>query len=265
VARYFGSQCGNGAVEPDEGCEDGNLADGDGCDANCTPTGCGNGIVTSGEGCDDGNVADGDCCDATCAFDAPGVRCADDGNLCATHACDGGGVCTHEVVPAPDCREPFHPKMAPVQLIENTFQWKWRKGASTSAADLGDPTSDTDYAFCVYDGVAGTPTLEFREDLPAGALCGDVPCWRATKTGFAFKDKAATHGFTKVQLTANAVPEKARIVLAGNDPVLNYGVRPMSQQPTAIVQLRNDRGVCWGARYGTFVKNDLLRFKAKSD
>src|SRR3989442_14828187 len=58
--------CGNGAVEPPEVCDDGNLVDGDGCDSNCTPTGCGNGIVTTGEECDDGNTESGDCCSATC-------------------------------------------------------------------------------------------------------------------------------------------------------------------------------------------------------
>ena len=58
--------CGNGSTEPPELCDDGNLVSGDGCDANCTPTGCGNGVVTAGEECDDGNTISGDCCSATC-------------------------------------------------------------------------------------------------------------------------------------------------------------------------------------------------------
>ncbi len=33
------------------------------------PVGCGNGVVELGEGCDDGNIVDGDCCSATCAFE----------------------------------------------------------------------------------------------------------------------------------------------------------------------------------------------------
>lgn len=61
--------CGNGMLDYDEGCDDGNRDSGDGCDANCTPTGCGNAIVTAGEECDAGgaNGAD-DCCSATCAL-----------------------------------------------------------------------------------------------------------------------------------------------------------------------------------------------------
>jgi cysteine-rich repeat protein len=41
--------CGNGVTEAPEQCDDGDLDDGDGCDANCTVTACGNGIVTAGE------------------------------------------------------------------------------------------------------------------------------------------------------------------------------------------------------------------------
>src|SRR5262245_7312456 len=65
-ARAQVPTCGNHVVEPPEVCDDGNLVSGDGCDANCTPTGCGNGVVTAGEECDDGNQVSGDCCSATC-------------------------------------------------------------------------------------------------------------------------------------------------------------------------------------------------------
>jgi cysteine-rich repeat protein len=38
--------CGDNVLDTGELCDDGNLVSGDGCDANCTPTGCGNTIVT---------------------------------------------------------------------------------------------------------------------------------------------------------------------------------------------------------------------------
>ena len=52
--------CGNGTVEAGEQCDDGNTADGDGCDSNCQiePV-CGNGTVEAGEQCDDGNTDSG--------------------------------------------------------------------------------------------------------------------------------------------------------------------------------------------------------------
>ena len=94
--------CGNGVVEGDETCDDGNTADGDGCSSSCTledPV-CGNGIVEVGEQCDDGNTADNDGCSSTCTFELDGpARCGDgflqpdlgeecdDGNTIDTDGC----------------------------------------------------------------------------------------------------------------------------------------------------------------------------------
>jgi hypothetical protein len=47
-------------------CDDGNLASGDGCDANCAPTGCGNGVIDAGEDCDDGDDDDTNACPNDC-------------------------------------------------------------------------------------------------------------------------------------------------------------------------------------------------------
>lgn len=92
--------CGNGIVEANEECDDGNNTDGDGCNANCQREYCGDGIIQSGLGeecdgsapehytcesckliyhpycgdgnvdqgeeCDDGNNQNGDGCSATC-------------------------------------------------------------------------------------------------------------------------------------------------------------------------------------------------------
>ncbi|MCX6817786.1 MAG: VWA domain-containing protein [Candidatus Aenigmarchaeota archaeon] len=73
--------CGNGVKEGSEGCDDGNTANGDGCNSGCqvetgwactgtqpsvcTPA-CGNGIITSPETCDDGNTASSDGCSNVC-------------------------------------------------------------------------------------------------------------------------------------------------------------------------------------------------------
>ena len=43
--------CGDGQVDPGESCDDGNLVDGDGCEADCTLPHCGNGIVDPQEWC----------------------------------------------------------------------------------------------------------------------------------------------------------------------------------------------------------------------
>ena len=77
--------CGDGVVEGDEVCDDGNTENGDGCAANCLvvetgyacpnlggpcvkleETVCGDGQKTTDEECDDGNLDDGDGCSAEC-------------------------------------------------------------------------------------------------------------------------------------------------------------------------------------------------------
>ena len=66
------SICGNGVQEPGEGCDDGNLNNGDGCNDQCQKEGaqCGNNIVEPGEECDDGNFIDEDGCDMFCKLEA---------------------------------------------------------------------------------------------------------------------------------------------------------------------------------------------------
>ena len=59
--------CGNGVVDPGEACDDGNIADGDGCTSDCQrAVVCGDGIQDLGEQCDDGDRVDGDGCEHDC-------------------------------------------------------------------------------------------------------------------------------------------------------------------------------------------------------
>ena len=53
---------------------------------------CGNGIVEPGEGCDDGNLANGDCCSAGCAPAPSGDPC-DDGKACTVEDACRRGTC----------------------------------------------------------------------------------------------------------------------------------------------------------------------------
>jgi cysteine-rich repeat protein len=57
--------CGNGSLDSDEACDDGNNKSADGCPANCSAP-CGDGVLDPGELCDDGNQTDGDGCAADC-------------------------------------------------------------------------------------------------------------------------------------------------------------------------------------------------------
>ena len=80
--------CGDGFVQPSlgEGCDEGaNNGDDKACKSDCTPQACGDGALGVGEGCDDGNLQDGDGCDASCALES----CGDD-KVDAGEACDDG-------------------------------------------------------------------------------------------------------------------------------------------------------------------------------
>ncbi len=99
--------CGNGVVEPGEGCDDGNDDDLDACLSTCEPASCGDGLVFEGEEeCDDGNSSDTDACLSTCVAATCGDgfvreghevcddanRIDDDGctNACALPTCGDG-------------------------------------------------------------------------------------------------------------------------------------------------------------------------------
>lgn len=63
-------RCGDGELDPRETCDDGNTADGDGCDGHCLKEGgrCGDGVRNASEQCDDGSQTGGDGC-ASCRME----------------------------------------------------------------------------------------------------------------------------------------------------------------------------------------------------
>jgi cysteine-rich repeat protein len=73
-----GGACGDNTIDAGEQCDDGNTLAGDGCSATCTNEGtpaCGDDVLQSGEECDDGNTVSGDGCSATCE-DEDGGGCS---------------------------------------------------------------------------------------------------------------------------------------------------------------------------------------------
>jgi cysteine-rich repeat protein len=96
--------CGNGMLEAGEDCDDGNVAQPDGCTAicqlmvgwtcaqvgkPCLPPVCGNGLLDSNEACDDSNTEDGDGCAANCRAVESGWTCGNPGHPCVPSCGDG--------------------------------------------------------------------------------------------------------------------------------------------------------------------------------
>jgi len=94
--------CGNGTVNAGEECDDGNVANGDGCAADCTlEPACGDGTIDEGEECDDDNTVNGDGCSAECTNEV--LPACGDGILQAGEECDGGDTCNEDCTLKPFC------------------------------------------------------------------------------------------------------------------------------------------------------------------
>jgi fibro-slime domain-containing protein len=92
-------------LDPNEGCDDFNLVDGDGCSRRCQKSdlydcpvvgqpcmikaACGDGMLASNEACDDGNAAGGDGCSGNCLAIEPGFLCRVPGRPCVPLCGDG--------------------------------------------------------------------------------------------------------------------------------------------------------------------------------
>jgi uncharacterized delta-60 repeat protein len=113
LARLGAPICGDGVVEPDEPCDDGNLQNGDGCDASCFIEAChrceGNPSVCS--------VGPRPSCTATMRPDRSSLFIVD-------AALDGG----------------------------DKLRWKWKEGQTVNAGDLGDPSDLDGQHLCLFDG-----------------------------------------------------------------------------------------------------------------
>jgi cysteine-rich repeat protein len=104
-------ECGDGRVEGDEACDDGNTEGGDFCSADCSEIlpGCGDGIVSGDEDCDDGDFNDTNLCSNACTLndlDCEVISFVSDGYCDSennTGGCgwDGGDCCPSTCVDTP--------------------------------------------------------------------------------------------------------------------------------------------------------------------
>jgi cysteine-rich repeat protein/parallel beta-helix repeat protein len=258
--------CGNGSVEGDELCDDGDLVDGDGCDSNCTPTACGNGIATAGESCDDGNLGAGDCCDEGCAYEMAGSSC-DDGELCTfDDECDGAGACEGRAEVEPICLVPDAGTAGSRLTLKGTgsatrLGWSWGKGDAIALASLGAPATTDDYALCLFanDGVSDSVLVSSL--APAGSA------WTTGATSLKYKSRSlAPDGIKQIQFKAGAAGA-AKIKVKGQGAGLGLSSLGFGPSSTVGVELRNvATGNCFGAVYSSpFRADDEFRFDDRTD
>ena len=135
------------------------------------------------------------------------------------------------------------------------------------STDFGAPDATTAYHFCIYDETAGTPNLVLTATVPPGGTCGTKPCWKVLKTGFLYNDKTlSAMGIAQIKLKGNAVPGKALLQVKGKGASLPVPAMPFDQQPSVIMQIANDDGVCWETTFTTpATKNLGTQFSDKTN
>ena len=122
--------CGSGARGAGEDCDDGNTANGDGCDSTCTIEGqapCGDGLIWFDEECDDGGAVGGDGCNSTCQVE-PGYECTGEPSLCT-----------------PVC--------------EDSFEWRSQMGSTTTEYLLCEKSLPASTAETICEGLGSGWTL----------------------------------------------------------------------------------------------------------
>jgi len=197
---------------------------------------CGNGVIEPGEGCDDGNLTDGDGCDASCRVE-----------LC--NACTGGApsICV-PAVPA-GCSVPTDPHRAKLRLTNvadpgrDLLDFRTSGGTALAPAALGDPRATTAYRVCLLDRSAPAPGLLFAADVPAGGMCNGVPCWKATRTGFAFTNRASGPQGVRTLTLAAGADGTVRAKVQAKGPFLSGRAHALPSPPlpvplTLVVQSR---------------------------
>ncbi len=228
--------------------------------------------------CDDGNtctISDA-CLGGTCLGDP--TTCGDgvvQGSC--NEECDvpgGSPNCTPQCrfvcgpTPQAGCRAPAIAHKAGLTLKDKSpdkkdgLNWKYVKGAPTVVGDFGAPLTTTDYTLCIYDSSARPQPLLLAQ-IPAGGTCPTKPCWKAIKGGFKYNDKLFTpDGIQQLQLKSG-IAGRSKIILKGKGIDIPMPTLPLTT--TVTVQLKNEDGVCWEARYSTAIKNIPQQFRAKAD
>jgi hypothetical protein len=136
----------------------------------------------------------------------------------------------------------------------NSLAWRWAKGETVTAEDMGNPFATDSYAFCVYDESADPQPL-ISAAVPAGGACGAAPCWRALSGGrYDYKDRDAyVDGIGLIRVKPGDAPRSRALVRARSE---NLDLPSTPLTPPVTVQIQVATGTCWTASYDAFVKRN---------
>ncbi|MEO8548849.1 MAG: DUF4215 domain-containing protein, partial [Kofleriaceae bacterium] len=215
TVRGGGGTCGNGVLDQNERCDDGNAIAGDGCSGTCTvestytctgapsvcTTTCGNGTLNTGEVCDDGARVAGDGCSATCQIET-GYACAGTPSVCHAIVCgdgikDTGELCDdHNAAPGDGCSATCQIEAG--YVCTGTPSVCHAVVCGDSVIDTGEQCDDSNAA--AGDGCSATCQIEF------GYNCTGTPSVCAVSCGngiFDGNEECDSMGVTNAYCTAD--------------------------------------------------------------
>ncbi len=287
-AAAFAGICGDGQLESGEQCDAGaaNGTEAVCCTATCTLVQPGTPCEPDGDRCIDHMcLPDGDCgfpetvtCDdgnaCTLEHCDPAARCiyqdrvCQDDDVCTQDRCDEDAGCEFPAEPAWNCQAARRSRLriatnSAAQTARISLEWV---GGPVAPADLGDPTTTTSYAACVYDDQG----VVLRLSAPAGAVCtGGHPCWTVEpgrRVHYRNGRRLSEGDVTRLMASVGPAPRRAaRVDLDAGGSGLFTPDRPAGLSPLVSAQVTTSDGACFGATFGPgeIGPNDGTRFEAR--
>jgi hypothetical protein len=152
------------------------------------------------------------------------------------------------------------------QTNRSKLSWKWIQGEATTFEDLGNPIIEDTYALCIYDDMAGTPSLVSEIVIPPSQVRWSVS---GGQRGYRYRDVDGLEGGVKTLQIKTGAEGKAKITLKAGGAALPLpgpvGGAYFDQDPGVVVQLINaDSGQCWAAEMASPpLKTDSRTFRDK--
>lgn len=142
--------------------------------------------------------------------------------------------------------------------------WSWF-GETTNKAELGMPTTSTDYRVCVYDG---DDSILLDLLIPAGGNCGtDRPCWKESTAGFAYRNQIGTDDGVFDFTLRSGDEGKTKLELRAKGANLAMPALPLVQSPSPVrvLVVNDETPTCFIASFSTPPARDPASDKRWAD
>ena len=165
-----------------------------------------------------------------------------------------GAAASCAATPRGDCRAAGGSQLIVRQAASergDRIKWIWRNGPATDTASLGDQTTTTSYALCLYAIDGATPRLLLFAEAPAGGMCGGRPCWRRRSGRVVYVDRALDpDGLYRIRITTEG-DGGAALKIDGRGERLRMPSLPLDGTPEIVAQvITSDQAAgCWEDRY----------------